>query len=71
MAKPKSEKEQLAEMNDLEVVAYWNILQMSQRCLSSGETRAKVNRHHELIDEILNERNIPHESGKLVTVSLT
>ena len=46
---------------DRQLVAYWNILQKSKRVF--GEL--KDCNHEDILNELMNERAIAHESGKL------
>ncbi len=57
-------KQQLAELTNREIVAYWNILQMGCKMLGGGKT----NPHLPLVGELLIERSIPHEEGRLINV---
>lgn len=61
-----NESEQLDKMSDGELVAYWNVLQMGQRMIQDAEAKNKTERHLPIVSELLAERNIPHEQGKLL-----
>ena len=56
-----SEKQQLAEMKDAELVAYWNILNAPT---INVDPDGKIERHKPIVSQLLTERNIPHEEGK-------
>jgi hypothetical protein len=51
-----TEKQQLEEMNNIELNAYRNILIMSQGCLMSDKDRETNSRHLELVNEIIKDR---------------
>ena len=60
------ERAALAKMTDNELVAYWNVLEMSGKTIQNEEAKAKTQRHLPLVAELLTERGIPHEQGKLI-----
>jgi hypothetical protein len=60
----ENEKAQLATMTSREAVAYWNVLQFGDRMLRVGDDGGKHERHMNLMDELLNERGVPHTRGK-------
>lgn len=59
-----TEKEQLDKMNDIELVAYWNILQTPGIKVDGGKTE----RHIPIVSRLLDERNIPYREGKRTVV---
>ena len=52
-------------MKDEEIVAYWNILQLSGRCFQVDPENRGL-RHDGLVAAELSKRGIPHENGKLI-----
>ena len=54
------ERMELNQLCDHELVSYWNILQTPVIRGSAD----KQERHTEIVDGLLTERNIPHERGK-------
>ena len=56
-----TERDQLDEMSDGELVSYWNILQTP--CLKI-DPDGDIERHAAIADELLDERGILHETGK-------
>lgn len=65
-AEGKWERDLLDDMEDTELVAYWNILQMGQRMIRNTEAHEQGERHIPILTEILTEREIPHENGKQI-----
>jgi hypothetical protein len=61
------EKRCLEELNDSELVAYWNILQTSKVLLVITDDPKRFPRHEKIVDGLLTERKIPHEAGKRIT----
>ena len=59
------ERDEFLKMTDGELVSYWNILQMSTKMIVAGDTTINP-RHTAIVGEILTERFIPHEAGKLI-----
>lgn len=57
-----SERNELDQMNDFELVAYWNVLQFSRRITDA----AKIVRHLIIVDELLTVRGISHQQGKRI-----
>lgn len=57
-----SERNELDQMNDFELVAYWNVLQFSRRITDAP----KIVRHLTIVDELLTVRGIPHQQGKRI-----
>ena len=55
-----NEREELDKLTDIELVAYWNILNTPGSKVDDGKTR----RQTPIVSELLTERNIPHEKGK-------
>ena len=60
MANTTTPKQELSKMRDSELVAYWNIIQMGKRMIGGGN-----NEHEPIVDALLTERGITHETGKL------
>lgn len=63
------ERTELAKMTNAELVAYWNVLQMSGKTIQNNEAKAKTERHLPLVDELLSRRGIAHEQGKLINTA--
>ena len=61
-----TEREQLAEMEDTQLVSYWNVLQMGQRMMQNTEAKETGERHIPIVSSLLTERGIPHEDGKRI-----
>ncbi len=55
-------KAELNRMNDHELVSYRNIVLMSKRMLSNDDRKE----HLAIVEELLNDRNIHFEAGKLL-----
>lgn len=60
------ERDEFAKMPVTELVAYWNILQMSRRMIQMADTKAANVRHRTILAELFTEMNIPHEDDKLI-----
>lgn len=59
-----NEKEELDKLTDIELVAYWNILQTPGIKVDDGKTE----RHIPIVSKLLDERNIPYKTGKRTVV---
>lgn len=62
------EREQLNQMATFELVAYWNILQLSSRMLLVTDDPDLIPRHRTIVGELLTERNVPHRDGKTISI---
>jgi hypothetical protein len=60
-----NERKELNTMSNRELIAYWNILQMGQKTIQVDDDGQNA-RHTIIVDELLTERAIPHEHGKLI-----
>lgn len=61
---PEQERVELDTLTDREMVAYWNVLTMSAKCIGgSGDKNA---RHADMLRDLLSARGIPFEDGKLI-----
>ena len=63
-----TEREQLDKLKDNELVAYWNILQMISKSPLNVDPDEKTDRQLPIVEELLTQRNIPHENRKLIVV---
>lgn len=63
-----AENYELQKLDNTQLVAYWNICQMSAKCL--GGNGPKNRRHSQLLDQILTDRGIPHAWGKTTSRKL-
>ena len=55
---------ELSRLNDRELVAYWNVIQMSARCIGGGG--GKNDRHLPIVQGLLYGRDIPVRPGHLI-----
>ena len=60
-----NDKIELAKMTARELIAYWNSLQMGKKMLA---TIGPDNGHEAIVDELLDERSIPHKENKLIKI---
>ena len=60
MANTTTPKQELSKMRDSELVAYWNIIQMGKRMIGGANGVLEP-----YVEELLTERGIAHEAGKL------
>ncbi len=58
---PEQERADLRTMTTRELVAYWNVMQFPGLVITDG----KQERHLVMVDEILTERGVAHQRGKL------
>jgi hypothetical protein len=56
------EARELSTLTDRELVAYWNVIQMSARCV--GGKGGKNERHGKIVQGLLNGRGIKARPGK-------
>jgi predicted Rossmann-fold nucleotide-binding protein len=66
-----NEREKLNKLKDNELVAYWNVLQMVVASPVVVDPDEKTKRHLIIVEELLTQRNIPHEDRNLIVVADT
>jgi hypothetical protein len=60
-------KERLRTMTDRELASYWNVIQMDKRMIGDRNTSEF---HESIVGELLAERGIAYEAGKLLVTSM-